>query len=148
MVSAWRGATTTLHYDVAAEVAAAYLADPVHRPEWQSSLRRVEVLDPGAPHAGQRWRDHTAVGLVAEMCTTAYEPGEVWAETGRWRAVSADLTLLLEPHGTGCRVTVTFALLGRGALAPLLRAATYAALPAVRADLARAGRVLSEREHR
>ncbi|WP_030483913.1 SRPBCC family protein [Nocardioides aequoreus] len=148
MGSTWRGATTTLLYDVPPAVAAAYLADPVHRPEWQSSLRRVEVLDAGEPHAGQRWRDHTAVGLVAEMCTTAYEPGEVWAETGRWRGVSADLTLLLEPHGSGSRVTVTFAILGRGVLAPVLRLATYAALPAVRSDLARAGRLLSERQHR
>ncbi len=148
MTSDWRGASATLLYDVPPAVAAAYLADPVHRPEWQSSLRRVEVLDPGEPHAGQRWRDVTAVGLVAEMCTTAYVPGAGWAATGRWRAISADLTLLLEPHGSGARVSVTFAILGRGALSPLLRAATYAALPAVRGDLARAGRILSEREHR
>ena len=28
----------------------AYLADPVNRPEWQASLRRVGVVDPGDPH--------------------------------------------------------------------------------------------------
>ena len=48
-----------------ADLALRYLSDPVNRPEWQSSLRRVEVLDVGPPHRGQRWSDHTAVGLVA-----------------------------------------------------------------------------------
>ena len=32
-------------FDVPAEVAFDYLVDPRHRPEWQSSLRRVEDVD-------------------------------------------------------------------------------------------------------
>jgi hypothetical protein len=138
--------TTTLTYDVPADVALAYLSDPVHRPEWQSSLRRVEVLDAGPARVGQRWRDHTAVGLVAEMTTTALD-GDTWAESGTWRGITADLTLRVEPHGAGCRVHAEFAVHGRGPWAPLGAAAGPVGLPAVRADLAKAGRLLSERHH-
>lgn len=139
---------TSLTYDVAPDVACAYLADPTRRPEWQSSLRRVEVLDAGEPHVGQRWEDHTAVGLVAQMRTTALEPGATWSETGTWRAVTADLTLRFSAYGVGTRVEVDFEVRARGALAPLGWAASLGGLPAVRADLAKAGRILSERVHR
>lgn len=136
-----------LRYDVTPEVACAYLSDPTTRPEWQSSLRRVEVIDPGAAHEGQRWEDHTAVGLVAQMETTVLEPGEVWAESGSWRGVTADLVLSFEPWGSGCEITGRMRVRGAGPLAPLGWAATLAGQPAVRSDLARAGRILSEREH-
>ena len=56
-----------LRFDVPVPVAFAYLADPRNRPEWQSSLRRVELLDEGEPRVGMRWRDHTAVRMVPEM---------------------------------------------------------------------------------
>ncbi|ROR92652.1 SRPBCC family protein [Nocardioides aurantiacus] len=138
--------TTTLTYDVPADVALAYLSDPVNRPEWQSSLRRVELLDPGPPHTGQRWRDHTAVGVVADMATTALDDAS-WAESGTWRGITADLTLRLEPHGAGCRVHAQFTVRGRGPWAPVGAAAGAVGLPAVRADLATAGRILSERHH-
>ncbi len=144
---AGRGLAVTVAYDVPADVALDYLADPVHRPEWQSSLRRVRVLDAGPAHTGQRWEDHTAVGLVAQMRTTELEPGRRWAEVGSWRAISAELVLELVPAGAGCEVEAHFRVRGRGALAPIGWLATAAALPAVRADLVRAGRILSEREH-
>ena len=60
----------------------AYLADPVNRPEWQASLKRVEVLDPGPPHVGQRWVDHVRVGPAFELQTTGLDPDRLWAETG------------------------------------------------------------------
>lgn len=138
----------TLTYDVAPDVACAYLSDPVHRPEWQSSLRRIELVDAGEPHVGQRWEDHTAVGLVARMTTTHLEPGVRWSETGTWRNVTADLTLTFRPHGTGCTVGVVFGIRVSGLLAPVGPLATLGGLPAVKADLAAAGRLLSEREHR
>lgn len=135
----------TLDYDVAPDVALAYLSEPAHRPEWQSSLREVRILDHGGPHVGQRWEDHTAVGVVASMQTTALDATS-WSETGTWRNVEADLTLRFEPYGIGCRVRVEFGIRVRG-LAPVGWAATLGGLPAVRTDLARAGRILSEREH-
>ncbi|WP_445259101.1 SRPBCC family protein [Nocardioides aurantiacus] len=138
--------TTTLTYDVPADVALAYLSDPVNRPEWQSSLRRVEVLDAGPARVGQRWLDHTAVGLVADMTTTALT-SDTWAESGTWRGITADLTLRVEPHGAGCLVHAEFAVHGRGPWALVGAAAGPAGLPAVRADLATAGRLLSERHH-
>ena len=48
-----------VRFDVPADVAFDYLVDPHRRPEWQSSLRRVEDVGTGAPRVGQRWVDVT-----------------------------------------------------------------------------------------
>ena len=122
-----------------------YLADPRNRPEWQSSLRRVELLDEGDPRVGMRWRDHTAVRVAPEMAITALEPEVLWAETGRWRAIEADLTLPFAPHRGGCSVDVEFEVRGRRRPASGGLAATRAGLLAVRSDLRRAGRILRAR---
>ncbi|MCW2818163.1 MAG: Polyketide cyclase / dehydrase and lipid transport [Marmoricola sp.] len=139
---------TSLTLHVAPEVAFAYLSDPVNRPEWQSSLKAVEVLDAGEPHVGQRWLDRTAVGVVPRMETTALEAPTRWAETGRWRGVAADLTLTFAPHGPegrSTRLDVAFEVRGSGLLRPVGWLSTGAGLFAVRSDLARAGRLLAER---
>ena len=139
---------TTLEYAVPASTAFAYLADPVHRPEWQSSLKGVELLDagPGAvPAVGLRWLDHTAVGMSPEMVITELEPDVLWAETGRWKAIEADLTLRFVPRGAGCRVEAAFEVRGPGLLRPVGWAATAAGLLAVRSDLRKAGRILAGR---
>ena len=135
-------------FDAPVEVAYSYLADPRNRPEWQSSLRSVELLDEGAPRAGMRWRDHTFVGLVAQMEITALEPGELWVEQGRWRAVESILMLGFEPTATGCVVDVMFRVRGRGPLAPVGWLATGAGLLPVLSDVRRAARILSERRQR
>jgi hypothetical protein len=137
---------TTLEYAVAAPVAFAYLADPVHRPEWQSSLKSVEILDAAPdpePTVGLRWLDHTSVGMSPEMVITEMEPDVLWAETGRWKAIEADLTLRFSAAGTGCRVEVAFEVRGPGVLRPVGWVATAAGLAAVRSDLRRAGRILA-----
>jgi len=136
-----------VEFDVPVSVAYAFLADPRNRPEWQSSLTRVEMLDEGAPRVGMRWRDHTAARLVADMEITVLEPGEVWAEAGQWRALSAMLVLSFEPTATGCAVDVTFRVRGRGLLAPVGWLATGAGLLPVRGDIRRAARVLAARTH-
>jgi len=138
---------TSVEYAVPASVASDYLADPRHRPEWQSSLRRVTLLDDGGVRVGQRWRDHTAVGMTPLMETTELQPGAVWSETGRWRGVQADLTLRFQdlPSGTGSRVDAELEIRGTGPWRPVAWAATRAGLPAVRADLKRAGRILAGR---
>ena len=46
-----------------------YLVDPRHRPEWQSSLRRVSAID-GDVRVGQTWVDETKPGLKPLMRTT------------------------------------------------------------------------------
>jgi uncharacterized protein YndB with AHSA1/START domain len=134
--------TTTLRYDVPVHEAFAYLADPRNRPEWQSSLRRVELLDQGEPRVGLRWRDHTAARIVPEMVITELEPDVLWAETGHWRTIEADLTLRFTPHRGGCDVDVEFEVRGQGYLRPVGLAASRAGLFAVRSDLRRAGRIL------
>ena len=137
--------TTTLRYDVPVPVAFAYLADPRNRPEWQSSLRSVELLDEGEPRVGMRWLDRTAVRMAPRMEITALEPDVLWAESGRWRAVEADLTLRFAPHRDGCSVDVEFEVRGRGYLRPVGWVASRAGLLAVRSDLRRAGRILRTR---
>ncbi len=136
---------TTVSYAVPVDVAFAYLADPVNRPEWQSSLRGVEMLDTGAPRVGMRWRDLTAARVVPEMVITEMEPDVLWAETGRWRGIEADLTLRFAPSSGGCTVDAAFGVRGRGPLRPVGWAATGAGLFAVRGDLRRAARILAAR---
>jgi hypothetical protein len=137
--------TAIVEYDVPVGVAFAYLADPRNRPEWQSSLRAVEMLDEGEPRVGMRWRDLTSARIAPEMVITEIEPGVLWAETGRWRALEADLELGFAPRDGGCSVAVAFGVRGRGPLRPVGWAATRAGLFAVRSDLRRAARILSSR---
>ncbi len=132
-------------FDVPVEVAYAYLADPRNRPEWQSSLRSVEMLDTGEPRVGMRWRDHTAARIVPDMEITHMEPNTAWWEEGRWRAISALLLLSFEPMPSGCSVGVEFRVRAPGLLAPLGWLATAAGLLPVRSDVKRAARILSSR---
>lgn len=137
--------TATVDYDAPVARVFAYLADPRNRPEWQSSLRTVELLDDGPPRVGMRWRDRTWARVDPEMVITDMEDDVLWAETGRWKAVSADLELRFAPHGEGCRVQASFGVQGRGGWRPVGWAATRAGLFAVRSDLRKAARLLSSR---
>lgn len=136
-----------VEFDVPVDVAYAYLSDPRNRPEWQSSLKGVEMLYDGAPRVGMRWRDHTALRIVADLEITSMVAGEVWAESGRWRGLSAILLLTFEPTATGCSVDVRFRVRGRGLLAPVGWLATRAGLLPVVADVKRAARLLADRSH-
>jgi hypothetical protein len=132
----------TVRFEVPAESAFDYLADPRRRPEWQSSLRRVEGVD-GQPRVGQTWTDVTKPGLRAAMVTTVLERPRLWAETGTWRAVRADLTLRFAPVGDdSCDVHFRFRI---RALGPVGLAASALCVPAVRGDLRRAARTLASR---
>ncbi len=88
------------------EVAFDYLVDPRNRPEWQSSLNRVEDVD-GEPRVGQTWVDVTKPGVRPAMETTELERPHRWTETGTWRGVSATLTLTFTETATGCDVAAT-----------------------------------------
>ncbi len=134
-----------VEFDVPVDVAYAYLADPRNRPEWQSSLKSVDMLDEGEPRVGMRWRDHTAARIVPDMEITVLEPGEVWAEVGTWRAISALLVLSFKPTRNGCTVDVAFRVSGRGLLAPVGWLATAAGVLPVRSDVRRAARILAAR---
>jgi uncharacterized protein YndB with AHSA1/START domain len=119
-----------------------YLTDPHHRPEWQSSLARVEEVA-GEPRVGQTWVDVTKAGVRPAMETTELDRPHRWTERGRWRGFSATLTLDFEPIGSGCEVAASMRLDGRGLAAPVARALALLAPYAVRSDLRRAAERLS-----
>jgi hypothetical protein len=140
-----------VHFGVPAEVAFAYLVDPHHRAEWQSTLRRVEDVRPALPGVGQSWVDVTVPGLRARMETTVLERPRRWTEVGTWRGIAATLTLDVEPAGPAgpagadCVVVSTFRVTGRGLARPLAFVVGAVAVPAVVADLRRAARILAHR---
>ncbi len=110
------------------ELAFDYLADPKRRPQWQSSLARVEDVD-GEPRVGQTWTDVTKPGLRPRMETTELDRPRRWTEVGRWRGITATLTLQFTETPTGCEVAATF---------DIARPLRMPAIWAVRSDLRRA----------
>ena len=132
----------TVRFEVPVEVAFDYLVDPHHRPEWQSSLARVDDVD-GEPRVGQTWTDVTVPGLRPAMRTTALDRPHRWSEVGTWHGVAAELTLAFRPAGpAACDVDCTFTI---RVLGPVGRLATLVSGPAVRADLRRAARLVAAR---
>jgi uncharacterized protein YndB with AHSA1/START domain len=130
-----------VEFEVPREVAFDYLVDPHRRPDWQSSLARVSVVD-GEPRVGQTWLDETKPGLDAEMVTTRLERPRLWSESGTWRFVRADLTLSFYDSPRGCTVSYRFRI---HALGPVGLAVSALVRPAVGADLRSAARILSSR---
>jgi uncharacterized protein YndB with AHSA1/START domain len=118
-----------------------YLADPVRRPEWQGSLRRIEALR-GDGKVGTTWRDVTAVGARPRMEVTEFDLDRSWAEVGQWRGIEASLRLGFAEVPTGTVVTATVDVTTSIPQRPvgwlLRRLAPYA----VRSDLRRAARAL------
>ncbi len=127
----------------------AYLSDPVNRPEWQASLRSVEVLDPGEPHVGQRWVDHVYGAPPFHLVTTQLEPGRVWAEVGTSGPFTAEGTLLFSDASrdgvAGTEVVCVARVTASGPARPLALGAMGVAALLVRNDLRRAARILDRR---
>ena len=138
----WFG--SSVDFAVPAELAFDYLVDPRNRPEWQSSLRRVELLDDEI-RIGQRWVDVTRPGPRPVMETKVLDRPRGWVEVGVWRGVEARLVLIFEPRDDGCSVAARVRVKGRGIWRPLGPLLSVAAVIAVPRDLRRAARLLSER---
>ena len=134
-----------VRFAVPPEVAFDYLVEPRYRPEWQSSLRKVEDVDPGAPRVGQRWVDVTVPGLRPRMETTVLDRARTWTEVGTWHGIDATLTLDFHPEPGGCRVGVTFRVRGRGPARLAAYAVDRVAVLGVLPDLRRAARILAAR---
>jgi hypothetical protein len=134
-------------FDVPVEVAFDYLVEPRNRPEWQSSLRRVDVAPRVVARVGAEWVDVTRVGLRARMRLDEVNRPELWSEWGEWRDhVRARLTLGFVPTTAGCLVVPDLVLGVDGPLGrPIAAVLSRLAAPAVRADLRRAARLLSAR---
>lgn len=147
------GAVVPSRWDASVYVAAprpvvfAYLADPRNRPQWQASLRSVELLDDGEPRVGMRWVDHVRVGPPFTLQISGMTPDEVWAEVGTAGPFAAFGTLLFSDEhrgaATGTRVRCVARVRGRGAARPLGWPATAVGSLLVRNDLARAARILA-----
>jgi len=138
--------TATVELDHARETVFDYLADPRNRPEWQASLLSVTLHDRGAgPHVGMRWRDNTLAGVRPRLEISRLEPPRVWAETGRWSGIGAELTMFLDTTPTGCRVRAHGELSGSGVWAVAVTVAGRLAGPAIGHDLRRVGDVLARR---
>ena len=133
-------------FAVTREVAFDYLVDPLKRPQWQSSLRRVDDVGPMPPQVGTAWRDVALGGVASQMELTVVERPARWAErgtgTGPGKGVVMDLELAFEETTTGCLVTADV-VVAREEATRLLRALTAWWLPkAVRRDLVRAAGIL------
>ena len=133
--------TGSVTVDFAAPVSEvyAYFVDPTLRPQWQSSLRRVEDVE-GDGGVGTTWLDVTSFGVRPRMTTTVADPGLAWAETGTWRGIDADVRLDFHPLTAGTRVVATFELRTPRLLAPLGFVLRRLAPLGVRSDLRRAAR--------
>jgi uncharacterized protein YndB with AHSA1/START domain len=127
---------------VSCDVAFDYLADPHHRPKWQSSLARVVDVD-GEVRVGQTWTDVTRPGMRPAMETTELDRPHRWTETGTWRGFSATLTLTFTETPTGCDVEPTMTVRGRGLRAPFGAVLDVLAPYAVRSDLRHAASMLT-----
>ena len=149
------GAAVARRWDASAFVAAprpavfAYLADPRNRPEWQASLRGVELLDEGEPFVGMRWVDHVKAGPAFQLQIIGMEPGRMWAEVGSTGPFTAFGTLLFEDETRdgrlGTCVRCVARVRGRRLAKPLGIPATAVAGVLVRSDLTRAARILENR---
>lgn len=123
----------------------AYLADPRNRPEWQGSLVSVTMTDRGEPHLGMTWRETTMVGIKPRMEIVEFAPYKAWAETGRWRGVSAELRLRFTSIAGGTRVRADGAIAGEGIWAAPAAGVGKLATLGIRSDLQRADRILAQR---
>lgn len=138
----------TVVYPHPVEDVFALLSEPRRRPEWQSSLRRVQMLTDGETGVGSRWYDVTAaVGVRPLMEITEYEPPRVWAEAGVWGGVVARVRIEFDGRQDTTGVHETLVTVTTEVEAPTWRRPVAWGLAllgpaAMRADLRRAGHLL------
>lgn len=145
---------TTLRIAARPRAAFDYLANPSNRPQWQSSLRSVELLTDGPVGVGTRWIDRTTVGAAPRLEITEMTPpappgptgaAGTWTEIGEWRGLAASLTLSFGPVAGDPAVTelgVAIDISGSGPWSIPARLVRALAPPAIRADLRRAARII------
>ena len=97
------------------------------------------------PHLGQAWSELTAVGVRPHLVVTEFVPFRVWAESGAWRGVRADLRLRFTALASGCRVDAEGEVSGSGPYAVAAAVSGVVAGRAIAADLRKAGRLIAAR---
>ena len=131
-------------FQVPRSVAFDYLLDPHNRTQWQSGLRAVEDVRPMPPQVGTRWRDRAVGGMVSEMRLDAVERPTMWAESGRSRGVSMNLTLKFDEVPDGCLVVAEMRFAGAGLWRAVAAVVSRVFPYGVSRDLARAARLLND----
>lgn len=137
--------SAVVDFDLPVNAVFEYLGDPRNRPEWQSSLMSVTLKERTEPYVGMRWTETTMVGVRPRMEITEIDPPTTWSEHGRWRGVSADLTLRFAEIPRGCQVTAEGLVVASGVYSLAAIAAGRLASSAIRSDLRRAARILAGR---
>jgi len=141
----------TLEVDVAAppEAVQDYFADPALRPDWQSSLRRIDRLPGPGRGVGARWYDVTLVGAKPLMEVTVDEPGRAWSEKGEWHGLVARLDMTFAPatlpQGPGTKVRALVDVEAPGWRLPLGLGIRLVGPLGIRADLKAAARAIERR---
>lgn len=141
----------TLEVDVAAppEAVQDYFADPSLRPDWQSSLRRIDRLPGPGRGVGARWYDVTLIGAKPLMEVTVDEPGRAWSERGEWRGLVARLDMTFTAtdtdRGPGTRVTAVVDVDAPGWRVPIGLGIRIVGPLGIRADLRAAARAIERR---
>ncbi|MCH5645073.1 MULTISPECIES: SRPBCC family protein [unclassified Gordonia (in: high G+C Gram-positive bacteria)] len=142
-------ADTVVEFPASAAATFDYLTDPVRRPEWQSSLRRITDLRsvgdrPG--DVGTSWVDVTTVpGIAPRLEVIDCVPQQYWVEIGNWHVVDARLRLDVGPHDDGCQVRARATLTVPRLFTPVLIGLNALAPTVLRADLQRAAGLLAAR---
>jgi uncharacterized membrane protein len=116
----------------------AFLAEPRNRPLWQKSLDAVEVLTPGPPRIGTRWKESPVGLLTFEMEIVELEVERLWVESFRGSRVEGVLRLGFDaPTSASTRIHVAVEVRLGGlarSLGPLVR---WLMPGAIRGDLGR-----------
>ena len=123
----------------------AYLADPRNRPDWQSSIRWLEMIDDGEPRIGMRWRERATGFGTFDMEIVAFERDRTWAESGSSRLATIRVELSFDDLGAATRVGLHARVDLRGPLSLLAPVQPLLLRPLMRADLRRAGRRIHQR---
>lgn len=138
--------TVAVDFPASVTEAFALLSDPARRPEWQSSLRRVDLVDERAAHLGTRWYDVTVAGVRPLLEITAWETDRLWQERGSWRGIEVDLSLRFEDLGPRSRVVAEATTHAPGLRRPAGWLLDRLGPRVARGDLERAARLLGHRE--
>jgi len=125
--------------------AAAYdfLTEPTNRPQWQTGLRKVELLTDGPTGVGTRWYDVLGGGVRPLMEITEMAPHTTWAEAGRWHGVRAELRLDFKATDAGTLVRATVVVQAPGWRRPIGWGIALLGPTGIRNDLRAAARLLS-----
>lgn len=132
-----------IHLCLPRDVVFQFLADPAHRPRWQTSIQTFEMEPQGEPRVGVRWRESVRGAGTFEMEISEYERPTRWAERIDSKAFAGTVAMTFgeAPGGTTLRLDADVRCRGAWRLvAPIARIALRREM---RKDLKRVEALLS-----